>query len=83
MQLIQNFTDGIYDLKVGGLVIPTYIVTLTNLPMFQNLPDGFAVIFHIQPIPNLFSVAINGQGFPSRAFKIMSGISFSGNWYGP
>ena len=24
-----------------------------------------------------------GNGFPSNAFKIMCGISFSGNWQGP
>jgi len=41
------------------------------------------MIFDIQPVPHLHAIPINGSARFSMALAIISGISFSGNWYGP
>ena len=38
---------------------------------------------HRLPLADIAAVAIDRQGTPSRPLRIISGISFSGNWYGP
>jgi len=84
--IIEDSTEHLHQLKVRRLIVAANIVCLPNFPFSQNQPERLAMVFHIEPIPNLRPVAVDWQRLAlqrlqdhERAFKIMSGISFSGN----
>lgn len=52
---LENQPD---DLKVAALVIGTDHITLTRWRALQNGPDGAGVIFHMDPVANVFAIPV-------------------------
>ena len=57
----------------------SYIINLTVLAVADNHVDGFAVVFHVEPVAYIVPSPYTGRRFPSRIFLMISGISFSGS----
>ena len=54
-----NFPD---DFDIGWLVATANIVGFARPALFQNKADGLAVVFHVQPVANLFAIPVDRQG---------------------
>jgi len=50
-----------YELEVRGLIVAADVVRFADYSTSQHIEDGAAVILHVQPIPNLSPVAVNGE----------------------
>jgi hypothetical protein len=77
----SRIADGLHNIDIFTLVMATNIVVSPRLqsPLYIERTHDLRQ----QPVTDLLTVAVNWQGLPARAFRIMSGISFSGKWYGP
>lgn len=60
--LAQCLADELDDVDVLHLVVAAHIVDLTHTTLADDQVDGTAVILHIQPVTNVQTLAIDGQG---------------------
>jgi hypothetical protein len=60
-KLIHGSAKVLYYLQIGGLGTTTDIVGLPQSTFTEDHPDGFAMIFHKQPIAYLTTIPINGE----------------------
>ena len=60
-EFVQNPANGVNDFQVGRLVIAANGIGLADTAFLNHLPDGLAVIFHIQPVAHLLTIAIDRQ----------------------
>ena len=58
-QFIQQCADGLYNLNIGLLVPASDVVRLTGATCFQNTANRAAVIFDIEPVADLLTVAVD------------------------
>ena len=63
-----------------GLRIRPDVVDLARLSLANNQLQGACVIFDMEPVTHILAVAVDGDGLPSRAARMVTGISFSGIW---
>lgn len=78
-QLIKNIANGLNYIDVSHLIVPPNIVGFARFSLVKYFIQGAGVVFYVKPVPNLVTFAVQGMGFPSSAFSMVSGISFSGN----
>ena len=41
------------------------------------------MVLDVQPVAHVEAAPVTGSGLRCRAFNVISGMSFSGNWNGP
>src|SRR5690242_230684 len=58
---VEDVTNRPHDILVGLFRFPADAVALERRGMFQNVHDRRAMILDIDPIPDMFAVAINRQ----------------------
>jgi hypothetical protein len=75
--------DRVHDLDVLLLGIAADVVGLTDAALCQHGADRRTVIANEQPVADLLAIAIDRQRLAGSALAIISGMSFSGKWYGP
>jgi hypothetical protein len=51
--------------------------------VLEHVTDPAAEVLDVEPVADLLAVAVDGSGSACRALRIISGMSFSGYWYGP
>ena len=83
MHLFEQLADILDDLNILFFAFPAHIIGFPDTTLQQDQPDRFTVVIHIEPVPHILPVAIDRKALPSTAFRIIRGMSFSGNWYGP
>lgn len=83
LRLVELLTDNLYDFKVCLLIVSTYVVNLSYTSVVDDKVDCLAVILYIEQSRTFSPVPYTGSGLSLSAFAIISGISFSGKWYGP
>ena len=66
---IENGADGAHDINIFALVVATDIVGLTALTFGRHFIERAGVIFHIQPVADLFAVAVDRQRFPGEGIE--------------
>lgn len=64
LEYIEQIADMVDDIDVGHLVVAADVVYLAELAGFKDATDGGAVILDEEPITDLASVPVNGEGFP-------------------
>ena len=52
--------------KVGFFIVAADVVDLPWGSGFKHVLNGLAMVFHIEPIANVKTIAINRQGFSSE-----------------
>ena len=57
----QGLADDLDDIDVAHLVMAANVVDLAHPALMDNQVNGFAVILHIQPVPDVFSLSIDRQ----------------------
>ena len=72
--------DGPHHVEVRLFAVAADVVGLARLAAGQHPPQRPAMVLDIQPVADLLPVAVDRQRLPLRALRIISGISFSGNW---
>jgi hypothetical protein len=78
--LLEGVADRVDDLEVGALAAAAEVVLLAGPPALERRQHPAAVVLDVEPVAHVAAVAVDRQRRPSRAFRIISGISFSGNW---
>ena len=49
------------QLQIGSFVVAANIVDLASAATFQNRGQGFAVVFYMQPVTHILTIAIKGD----------------------
>lgn len=71
--LVQNIADGMDDLDILTFAVPPDIVGLGNLALGGNSDECAGMILDVEPVANLFPVAIDGQGFALESIQYHEG----------
>lgn len=79
-QFIQMGAQQLHQFQIRFFVIAAYIVRFPGFPGRNDGEQRFTMVQHIQPVPHVLPLAVHGDGLPGQAFRITTGISFSGNW---
>ncbi len=66
LESIEQIADVVNDLDVGHLVVAADVVHFAELAGFKDATDGGAVILDEEPVADLASVPVNGEGFPGE-----------------
>ena len=61
LEFIKQVTQGMYHFQIRLLVPATDVVGLAHNALLQHGRDPFAMVYHIEPVPDLLSVAIDRQ----------------------
>src|SRR5712691_5983575 len=61
--LTQGSEDRLGHLQVGPLVLRPDVVDLSSPAPTPHEVNGLAVVLHVNPVPYVTSVAVEGQGF--------------------
>ena len=64
VQFIQQATQGLHDIDILALAVPADIISLTRFAPLQHDAYRLAMIPHVEPVANVATVTIHGQGFP-------------------
>ncbi len=55
--------DGFGDFAVGDFVVAADVVDLAGRASIQDRPDGFAMVFDVEPVADVQAVAVEGDFF--------------------
>ena len=58
---IEEGAEGVYHIEVRALIEAADIVSFADAPALQNKPDGCGMVFHVEPIADLLSIAIDRE----------------------
>ena len=61
LRLAQLLTDELYNVDVPHLVVAAHVIHLTHTALADDEVDGPAVVLHIQPVPDVQSLAVHRQ----------------------
>jgi hypothetical protein len=56
---VEQIADRCHHLDVGALVPAAHIISLAHATVFDNEGEGPRVVFDIEPVPDVSSVAID------------------------
>jgi len=73
----------VHDLEVAHLALAADVVGLASRPAASTRRIAAQWSPTYSQSRTLAPSPYTGSGLPSSALRIISGISFSGNWYGP
>ena len=62
-QFADGADDDLHDLYVLAFVVSAHIVDAAVFGITDDHVDGLAVVFHIEPVAHILSLAVNGQRF--------------------
>ncbi len=74
MFFIKKLTESVNDFKVGFFVKSPYVVDFTGFSCFKDTAQSLAVVNHIEPVPDLLSIPVNG-----KIFSIQCVLNYQGN----
>ena len=60
-ELIDSLDDDLDDVDVLPFVEPADVVCLGNLPVMENHVDSAGMVFHEEPVANIFTFAVDRQ----------------------
>ena len=60
-EFVEDSAQGVDDVEIGLFVPAADVVDLAHPASFQNAADGAAMVFHIEPVADLLTVAVDGQ----------------------
>ena len=82
-QLVQGGANGLHHFQIGFFVVAAHVVSFTNDAFVQHASDGQTVVSHIEPIANLLTVTINGQGLARQGVVDHQGDQLFREMIGP
>ena len=62
-ELVDEIADQLDHFKVTTFAVASYIVILADAPRANHLQKRLGVIFDVKPIPDVLTVAIDGERF--------------------
>ena len=65
---IQNGADLVQDLEIVALIVAADIVGFAAPALVEDKVDGLAVVEHVEPVADVGTVAVYGNGLFSKAF---------------
>ena len=68
-RLAKLLADNLHDLNILLLVMTTDVVDFTNTTLVDDQINGLAVIFHIQPVTDVQTLAVNRQRLVSQSIS--------------
>ena len=66
-RLAELFTNQLHDVNIAHFVMPADVVDLSNAPVVNNQVNRLTVIFNIEPVAHVFTLAVDGQRFVVQA----------------
>ena len=69
LRLAQFLADDLHDLNILLFVMATDIVNFTNATIVNNQINSLAVIFNIQPVTDIQTLAVNRQWLVSQSIS--------------
>ena len=69
-----------HEIDIAPFRFSANIIGFSFFAAFKQHHQGLGMVIDVQPIADVGAIAIDRQGLPCRQFKIIKGISFSGNW---
>lgn len=67
LRLAQFLADNLHDLDVLLLIVATDVVDFTNTALVNNQINSLSVVFNIQPVTNVQTLAVNRQWLVSQS----------------
>ena len=71
------------DLEVCPLVVSPDIVDFSGMSIPEDGPQGLAVVLHVEPVPDIFSCAVNGKRLAVEGVEDHEGDELLGELAGP
>ena len=65
-KLIEDGAKGMDDFQVGFFVPAANVIGFPDPARFENSPDGTAVVLDVEPVANLLTIAVDGQGLAGQ-----------------
>ena len=59
--VVELLDDGLDDENIGPLIVAAHVVDLAYLAAVADHVNGLAVVFYVQPVPDLHAVAVDGK----------------------
>lgn len=65
-EFVEEAAERADDADVGPLAVSPYVVGLARprTSLFKDGEQGAAVILHVEPVPDVHAVAVDGKGLP-------------------
>ena len=60
-EFVQDPAERMHDIQIDSLVSSSHIVCFTDLSGSQYLSDCTTMVFHIEPVAHLLTIAVDGQ----------------------
>jgi len=70
--------EGFGDDAVGDLVVAADVVGFAELALVEDGPDRVAVVFDVEPVPDIEAVAVEGDFLPFHQIAYEQGHEFFG-----
>jgi len=61
LRLPEHREDRFRDLDIRSLVPAAHVIGISRFALVQNRVDTFAVIHHVDPVPDLLPIAVDGE----------------------
>ena len=62
VRLAEEVEDAADEVSVGDLPVAADVVDFSVLSFLEDEVDGPAVVFYVEPVPHVFSIAVEGDG---------------------
>ena len=62
VRLAEDVEDAADEVSIGYLTVAADVVDLSVFALLEDQVDGSAVVFHVEPVPHVFPVAVEGDG---------------------
>lgn len=66
---IHEPENSFHDVQVGVFVFGADVINLSRLSFLQNQVQGAAVVFDVNPVPDVLAVAVDGDGFTGQGVQ--------------
>ncbi len=60
--LVENAQEGTHDVQILPFSLAPDVVDLSQTSSLQHFPEGHDVIDHEEPVPNIATIAVDGEG---------------------
>ena len=81
--VIKNLTKRANELNILTFVITSDVVTLPYPALGQDGVQGLSVVFDVEPVADVFALAVDGYRLASEAFEDDDRDQFFGKLVGP
>ena len=73
-EFVHDLTDQQDDVDIGPFVAAADVVALPFPALLQNRGDAPAMVFHIKPVANLATIAVEWQGLVMQDGQTVLGV---------